>query len=345
MNLKKSFFVALTLGLILVIAWEFYWRSQGVEPNLDDNKELWAQQRAKLEKPNGDEVVFIGSSRILFDIQLDIWREQTGTEPVMLAYQGSSPLPIFKDIVENTEYRGPLIVGITPGLFFSTTFPQASPIKRAQSRLDHYYSRTYAQRINQHLSVPLQNNLAFIMATDESWDDDVDLKTLLRHIKLGERAGPREAPFNNFEKTSLDRNVEMSAKTTTDTAFANTVKKVWQSIFSRDMPPPDKNSTTEFFLKYANQYQKEGGSIILVRCPSDGFFKEMEANGLPRARFWDSLVNTSKIPGYHYDDYPQFQNLNLPEWSHLSKEDADFFTAELIKIMKEDGVLTQAKTN
>ena len=39
----------------------------------------------------------------LYDIQLDIWKEQTQTDPVMLATQGASPIPIFRDIVENTD--------------------------------------------------------------------------------------------------------------------------------------------------------------------------------------------------------------------------------------------------
>jgi hypothetical protein len=344
MSLHKSFIFAAILGLVSISGWELYWRSQERIPNIDDNNNLWAIQREKLEKPNEKQVVFIGSSRILFDIQLDLWKEKTGAETVMIAAQGATPLPVLKDIVDNTDFKGTIIVGVTPGLFFSTTFEQAPPWSRAQDRIDYFNDRTFAQRLNHQLSVPLQKNLAFITAADEFWDSDVDLGTLLWNQIRDERAGPKPAPFNQFEDVSLDRNVQMYERATNDTAYANSIKLAWQDMLSGDMPPPDKKSTTDLFVHYAQMFQEKGGKIILVRCPSSGWFKEIEAIGLPRTEFWDSLVQRTKLPAYHYDDYEQFRNLNLPEWSHLSKEDADFFTAELIKIFKKEGVLTNSKS-
>ena len=71
MNLKPSLIIAVTLSIISLAAWEFYWRSQGKIPDLDDDKNLWAVQRAKVEDASKKDVVLIGSSRVLFDIQLN----------------------------------------------------------------------------------------------------------------------------------------------------------------------------------------------------------------------------------------------------------------------------------
>jgi hypothetical protein len=339
MHLKQSLTIALILGFIFLVTWEFYWREQGLKPNLDDNKNLWANQRAKLDEDYSNTVVFLGSSRTLYDIQLDLWEELTSTKPLMLAIQGASPLPAFKDIIENTDFSGTLIVGITPPLFFSTTYPEAPPIKRTQFLVEYYHKRTYVQRINHKLSVPLQTNLAFIRDGDESWDSDVDLKTLLRHIHTGDRGPEPEPPFNNFEEIALNRHMKMPEYVTQDTAYANTVKKVWTSILtSDDIPPPDKESTTAAFIELAEAFKAKGGQIILLRCPSSGLFKEVESKGMPRGTFWDELVQKSGLKAYHYEDYPQFQNLFLPEWSHLATEDARFFTKEFIKILKSDNV-------
>ena len=258
----------------------------------------------------------------------------------MLATQGASPLPVFKDILENTDFSGTLVVGITPPLFFSTTYPEAPPIKRSQTLVEYYQNRTYVQYINHKLSVPLQTNLAFIRDGDEAWDSDVDLKTLLSHIHLGNRGPEPEPPFNNFEEIGLNRHMKMPEYVTQDTAYANTVKKVWTSILTNgNRPPPDKESTTSAFIELAEAFKARGGQIILLRCPSSGLFKEVEAKGMPRATFWDELVQKSGLKAYHYEDYPQFQNLFLPEWSHLATEDARFFTRELITIMKNDNAL------
>ncbi|MCA0133818.1 hypothetical protein [Winogradskyella alexanderae] len=339
MQLKQSFIIALILGLGAVASWELYWRSQGVKPYLDDNKDLWANQRARLDDDNSKMTVFIGSSRILYDIQLDIWEELTDTEPIMLAVQGASPIPIFKDIVDNTNFKGTLMVGITPPLMFSTVYPEAFPMFRAQSKVAYYEDRTYAQRLNHKLSVPLQTNLAFIRDGDEEWDTDVDLKTLLRHIHIGERAGPPPVPFNNFEEIALNRHMKMPEYVTQDTAYANTIKAAWVDMVGGDRPPPDKEATTTTFVELAKKFTARGGNLILLRCPSSGFFKEIEGKGFPRAEYWDQLVEKVGVKAYHYDDYPQFRNLFLPEWSHLATEDAQFFTRELIAIMKEDNAL------
>ncbi len=344
MNLKQSIIIAAVLCLAMITGWELYWRDQGRLPNLDDNPELWASQRAKLENPSSDQVVFIGSSRILFDIELDIWKEKTGTDPVMLAFQGSSPLPILKDIVEKTDFNGLLVVGVTPGLFFSTTFQKAPPMFRSQDRVDYFYDRTYAQRLNQWLSVPLQKNFAFITAADEAWDSDVDLRTLIYRLQIGERAGPYAAPFYMFEDIDLERNMRMDARATADTAYANSIKKAWVDMLtSEEMPPPEKDAVIAFFSQYAAKFKARGGKIVMVRCPATGFF-DAEKEMAPRAQFWDSLLVKAEVPGYHYEDYPQFQNLELPEWSHLSREAAAFFTTELIAIMQKDGVFTNTKS-
>lgn len=346
MKLKLTLIIAVILGIVSITAWELYWRSQGHLPNIDDNKNLWANQREKLDDIKENTVVFIGSSRILYDIQLDIWINETQTDPVMLATQGASPIPVFKDIVENTDFNGTLIVGVTPPLLFATLYPEAEFIKRSQSLVDYHYNRTYAQRLNHKLSIPLQKNLAFIRDGDEGWDSDVDLKTLLKQIHLGKRTNdPIFPPFNNFEEINLERHMKMPKRMETDTAYANTVKKVWTAILTGDFPPPEKEATTNAFAELSKKFTERGGQLILVRCPSSGLFKKVESLGFPKEEFWDPLIEKSGAIGYNYLDYEQFQNLFLPEWSHLATKDAQFFTKELIEIMKSDGIILNPKTN
>ena len=100
MKLKKSFLIALVISAIGLTCWELYWRSQGYYPNLDDNKELWTAQRSKVNQLSSTDVILTGSSRLLFDIQLNEWEEETGKRPLQLASAGSSPLPIFHDLVK-----------------------------------------------------------------------------------------------------------------------------------------------------------------------------------------------------------------------------------------------------
>ena len=345
MNLKKSLIIALVISGIGIMAWESYWRSQDYAPTIDDNKALWSVQRDRVANLTSEHVILMGSSRTLFDIQLDDWDNQIGKRPIQLANVGSSPLPIFHDIVENTNFVGTVIVGVTPGLFFSTTFPEAQPWSWPQSRVDYYEDRTYAQRINHQLSLPLQSNLALMSAGEEELDDNIDLKALLKNIKMGDRIPEGKPPFYEFGRiTSLDRNLVMIEKTVTDTAFANTIIKVWK-FFGEGAPPPDKESTMAFFLKDAKKFKAKGGNLLLIRCPSSGGTRVGESKALPREDFWDDLVEQANVKAYHFEDYEKLKNLKCPEWSHLSAKDARFFTSELAKIMIEDNAFINPKNN
>ncbi len=342
MKLKLAFIVAIFVSLISITFWELYWRNQEKIPDFDDDKGLWAEQRKKVEKAGSSSTVLIGSSRVLFDIQLDVWEEKTGQLPIMLASPGSTPLPVLRDIVDNTSFNGTLIVGVTPGIFFSTTYPEAPPWKRAQTKVDHFKKRTYAQKLNHLLSLPFQENFVFVSGSEEKWSDDIDLGSLLSRISIGDRFKSLEPPFYNFSYSRIDRNTRMSERTVNDTTFANTIKKVW-FFFGSQSPPPDKVSTIAFFNDYAAKFQRRGGKIILLRCPSSGALKQGENAMLPRQHFWDSLVVSSGLRSYHFEDYETLKNFECPEWSHLSGPDADKFTANLIEILQKDKILANLK--
>ncbi|MGB5822317.1 MAG: hypothetical protein WBG90_22735 [Saonia sp.] len=342
MHLKKSLVIALVLGMIGLSSWERYWRSQEKVPTIQDDNALWALNRAKVDKLNEDDFIFVGSSRIHFDLQLDIWEKYTGKRPVQLALGGASPLPSFRDIARNTDFSGTILVGITPPLFFSTTFPQAPPISGIQEKVDYFHHRTYAQRLNQWLSMPLQRNLVMMHSYEDMISGNFDLRSLLQQIKIGNRTGgPQMPPFYEFGKNSEERNVRMLDRMVEEPDFAQTVIDIWMFCLNGDipMPPPDKESTSTFFLEDVKLIKKRGGKVILVRCPSTNGFRDLESRITPREAFWDELVEKSGLPAYHFEDYEQLQGFNLPEWSHLSAEDADFFTKELMEIMKNDGIL------
>ncbi|MEO1033289.1 MAG: hypothetical protein AAFX55_18015 [Bacteroidota bacterium] len=338
MHLKTSALTATILLAALIVSWELYWRAQGHVATIDDDKYLFAQERAKVDYLNSEDFVIIGSSRVLFDIQLDIFEGLTGLRPIQLANAGSSPLPVFRDIVKNTDFKGTIIVGVTPGLFFSTTFPQASPMEWPQSRIDYFHSRTLAQRLNHTLSLPLQKHLILMATHDAVLDNNVDLKTLLHNIEINNRTGrPRYPAFFDFGQMSSDRNVRMTEITSTDTVAAHKIINAWKFVLGGNNPPPDKNGTTAFFVEDAKKFMARGGKIIFVRSPSSGGFLERETKFLPRERFFDSLVSVVKAPAYHYADYKQLNAISCcPEWSHLSAENADSFTRALVKLLQND---------
>src|ERR1044071_8723010 len=123
--MQNHFVKAGLLTVLLVsgflIFWELRLRGQGLTVDYDDNGALWADKRAKAVKLTAEQAtVFIGSSRIKYDLDANTWRKLTGEEPVQLAMEGNSPLPILDDLASDEKFKGKLVVDVTEGLFFST---------------------------------------------------------------------------------------------------------------------------------------------------------------------------------------------------------------------------------
>ena len=74
---EKSLWRAAILMLVLVVlvigGWELYLRSSGVTISYDNGKELWADKRAMVYEPADKATVFLGSSRIKYDLDIPTW--------------------------------------------------------------------------------------------------------------------------------------------------------------------------------------------------------------------------------------------------------------------------------
>src|SRR3546814_10050149 len=80
---------AALLALAARGAWEWHWRAFGVTPSYQNSNAAWAQQRARIDHGEGNKTVLIGSSRVLFDLQLPQWQQATGDRPIQLALEGT----------------------------------------------------------------------------------------------------------------------------------------------------------------------------------------------------------------------------------------------------------------
>ena len=79
-----------------------------------------------------------------------------------------------------------------------------------------------------------------------------------------------------------------------------------------------------------------GVKIVFLRPPSSGDYYAHEQRIFPRARTWDVLLERTGLPGVHFEDYPQLQGYELPEWSHLSASEADRYTAAVVPLIEAE---------
>jgi hypothetical protein len=76
-----------------------------------------------------------------------------------------------------------------------------------------------------------------------------------------------------------------------------------------------------------------GGDVAFVRFPSGGPLRELERREFPRERYWDRIARETGAAAIHFEDHPALRAYDPPEWSHLSRADAERFTRALVPIL------------
>jgi hypothetical protein len=320
--------IAFACFLAAMVTWEAWWRGQGGVPGYRNSDGLWAIQRRRINAGEGGTVVVIGSSRLKFDFQLDVWQQLSGVRPIQLALEGTSAMPVLEDLAADPDFTGTLFVGVTPGLFFSGRGLRGGVV-------EYVRRETPAQRASQWLSMHLlENRFAW-------YEPDFALFTVLARQDWPSRPGVDryiDVPKVSVT-TSADRNHRMWARIEQDPAYARRVQQVW--VQRRPTAPPMPEQLAEDAAMIDREITRavaaveklhaRGVRVVFVRAPSDGDVLAGERRRFPRERTWDVLLARTGAPGIHYEDHADMQGLWLPEWSHLAGADADRWTAALYR--------------
>ncbi|MCG8435762.1 MAG: hypothetical protein MJA83_17200, partial [Gammaproteobacteria bacterium] len=279
----------------------------------------------------------IGSSRILFNIQLNEWEQASGERPIQLALEGTSPMSIMEDLADDPDFTGTLLVGVSPGLFFSG-FEFRKPA------LEKYHRESPSSWIGQRISMLIEPYFAFLHL-------DFALFTILEREQhedwLPEREGVLK--FRDVRKLAdmdRDRNTRMWSKVENDAEYQALSKTIWAQRFK----PISERSEEEIQGRLAGRAAQidravaaveklhaRGVEVIFIRMPSQGYYAELsEPQYNPRAETWDVLIERSGALGIHWKDHEEMQGYTLPEWSHMRGADARELTPKLYRLIERE---------
>jgi hypothetical protein len=322
---------AVLLLALLVTGWEEHWRAYGVRPSIANSYGLWAIQRRRIDAGEGDATVLLGASRLYFDIQLPVWERLDGRRPIQLSFEGTSPLTPLQDLADDPKFTGRVLIGVAPDVFFTGFKYRAGAVGYARKE-------SPSQRIGQWLSMHL---IEPYFAFDDS---DYALQTVLARQAWPARPGQRSRMrVRKLAETEADRNTYLWSKVDTDPDYRALARRIWLNHFEPydDDPPPEKalkieKEQIDLTARAVAKLRARGVKMLFVRLPSTGAYLEFEQRYFPRARTWDALLTASGAPGIHFEDYPEMQGYNLPEWSHLTQADSERLTAVLYGIIQRD---------
>ena len=335
---SRIFVGAFVLCAFMVAGWEMYWRAYGVSPTYRNTDGEWLMQRRRLDAGEGGATVLIGASRILFDTQLPVWEKITGKRPIQLALEGTSPVPIMENLAADPNFTGRLLVDVSPDIIFTGFAYRASV-------LPYLRDQTPSQRIGDWLS------MRFLEPVFAFYDPDYALSTVVRRQPWPERSGMHSRiSVRRLAVHDEDRNTHLWDKVVTDPEYRALARRVWAQDFNSppDDAPKTHKTTDEAISKAAAAIatlRARGVRVLFLRAPSSGEYYAYEQRDFPRANTWDLLLERTHTPGIHFEDYPELQGYDLPEWSHMSPSEAERFTAALVPIVeREFAKLEQATT-
>jgi hypothetical protein len=326
----KAAILTVAIVLVFFVSWELYLRHQGAVADYDDSPELWANSRDMVYEPADKATVFIGSSRIKYDLDIHTWETLTHNHAIQLAWTGSSPRHCLSDLAADPKFKGRLIVDITEVLFFSK---HGNP--RPDAGIDYYKTRTPAQRFSFVLNLLLEPRLAFIN------EDSYALNALLGKMHVKDRPGVY--PFLDFPAgfaaVMFNRQDKMTNEFVADTNQHNQVKAIWRLLGSNPTPPMSGKPLDSLIASVkssVNKIKARGGEVIFTRTPSSGFFFMAEQHLYPRRLYWDRLLTETGCKGIYFKDNPVTAGLMCPEFSHLRPSDAVIYTTSLIESVKKE---------
>ena len=332
-SLAKSAMLMAAIVVAAVVCWEIYLRNHGVNIAYDDGPPLWSDKRAMVYEPSDQSVVFIGSSRIKYDLDIPTWERITGSHAIQLAVEGSSPRPVLEDLGNDPNFKGRLIVDITEGLFFSNAPPN---VENPLQNLKYFHDRTPAQRASFELNRVLESQLVFL---DK---DNYSLNAQLDALELPSRRGVFMMPIfpMDFGRTTFERQMYMTPRFVADTNLQNRVKGIWRFFSQGPHGPPMTDAERMAILQSVkdatDKIKARGGEVMFVRTPSSMPMLAGENKAFPRDQYWDRLLAYTDCPGLHFADYPALSYFICPELSHLAPADATTFTQQLIEILRKE---------
>src|SRR5688500_139629 len=215
------------LSTVATVAWETYARSAGYRPTLNDTPDLWAQARAAVEP---DSIVLAGTSRMLFDVDLDLLEQGLGRRPTQLAIVGSSPFPVLEDLASDESFHGTVLLDVVPAMYLA---PGGPPMEASQKAVRRYHTWNYAQRWSHQLGTFLETKVAFLK------QEDLTLAKLLERLPIPNRAhalvGPAMPPY--FYTLDRDRRARMAPEAAVvGSPLQQRVANGWLPLFT--LPPP-----------------------------------------------------------------------------------------------------------
>lgn len=333
---------ALLMLLVFVWAQETLLARRGYHAAVEDTPALWAQQRRRAAALGPRALILVGASRMQTGIDLPQLRRLSGLEPVQLAIDGSSFLPVLRDLAADPAVTGTVLVDWDAAA-------AANPARQdAASRYVDWYHKQQAagpvldfDTLEDALQQPLQARLRSYAGGARPLD------SLLRRL-LNPHPTPQyvtilpdrsrladfsqvDLPLIYYGRVCRTLGVDLLRPGITPAELeALVAERVHQ------LQPADSTgfaANAQLIDALAARLRGRGARVLFVAMPTSGWVRIIEERRYPRQRFWDVFAAASGSPTLNFEDLPALRDAQLPDGSHLDYRDRGAFTTVLAQAL------------
>ncbi|PSB59036.1 hypothetical protein [Chamaesiphon polymorphus] len=287
------------------------------QPSIVDDADLFCSVYGRVPNLGSKDVIFLGASRMQTGIDLTTFTQQyPDRQALILAQSGlGTSYPVFKDIVENTNYKGTVVIDETEATLAFQDKGQATSVKHCH----HNFSMN--RQLNRSMSSWLQSTFVFLNPQSSSFR------------LWGNLIAERKLPVPFYTKTLNDR------QQLTDYARAQpqALKALAESRIPKNLTESNRLptfdtwfATTQHWQQPIAKFQRRGGKVIFVRLPVSEELWQFERKIYPQERYWQPGMKQLNVKSIHFADYPELSTFKLPDTSHLDLHDKATFTQRLL---------------
>jgi hypothetical protein len=324
--LRTWFLAVLGAGLVLS-AMEIAWRTQGHQPTVVDDLQLWACERARVYNNNPHTFVLVGDSRVVMGFCQPHFRAQfPNYDIVQLAVGGLSPGATIRDLADDPHFVGTVFIGMSPSDFNR----QQREEQAAQVAYYHHHS-ALERRLNRCLAIQLQSRFVCL-------NNNLSLWTMLLR---------REWPLpSSYFVTLADRSRPHNEQRLKDTPeyLEKRLAKMRREIRTLYVPPPsewiqDAQEIEEMLVKL----RKRGCKVVVFALPLTGALWEYQNTFYPRHQYWDVFAARSCATCIHFKDVPELAALPMYDMCHADSSLAPAYTEAITNELVRRGVLEPSR--
>lgn len=342
---RYLFGVALSILVAYILISEALLAEKGFIPTVQDSDARWIKERKRASELGERALILIGASRIQLGIDLNTLRKTTRLEPVQLAIDGSSYVPVLQGLARDPEIRGTVIIDLMPGPV-SFQIGSAGTSQHYQAKYDSLSSAgfdwpTY-ENLDAILAKTIRQRLVNYADGAHPWDSLVNRianpratpQYLLSLPDRSRLADYERVPMPGFYLSRVLRHLGNPPEfdiNQPQTALMDRLSK-----YIGELQPESANGQPAQELNdletAISAIQSRGGHVIILQMPISGLILEADSRRFPRELYWDRVAASTSATAIHWQDYPDLSGFFCPDGSHLDKRDTKAFTEKLAAV-------------